>query len=163
MRILGIDPGSRALGYAVLNYDSAKIMVVEGGVFNPNMKESFDSRLLEVFQFVKSLIKKHHPSVLAVEEPFYRINVKTALKLGEVMGAIKLAGVDAGIDIMGYKPRFVKQAVTGYGGADKLQVSKTICSILKIEEKPVNFNESDAIAVAYCCIKNDVNRKAVVK
>lgn len=150
MKVLGIDPGSKSLGYAFLEKDGGEIKVVESGVFNSS-GNGFEDKLHEIFNFLKEITVKYKPDSLAVEEPFYGLNVKTAIRLGEIVGVIKLLSSQTGIKAYLYPPRIIKHVVTGYGGADKGQVKKNLSSLLNVK-KNLNTHESDAVAVGYCHI-----------
>src|ERR687889_2839906 len=148
MRVLGIDPGSETTGWGVVDGDARRYALVGFGTVKANPRERFAARLLKIALGVEALIEKFRPDVCAVEEAFFSVNPKTALKLGHVRGVVLLAAERAGIEIAEYAPRLVKQTVVGYGAAEKQQVQEMIRVLLKLKEPPAPFDASDALAVA---------------
>ncbi|MFO7611969.1 MAG: crossover junction endodeoxyribonuclease RuvC [Clostridia bacterium] len=150
MIILGIDPGYAIVGYGVIEYDGTRFSVLEYGAISTDAKTDFSKRLLEIHIAIEKLIIKHKPTALAVEELFFNTNAKTALKVGHGRGVAMLAGALNGIDVFEYTLLQVKQAVCGYGRADKNQVQQMIKVILKLDKIPKPDDTADALAVAVC-------------
>ncbi|MDT7690152.1 MAG: crossover junction endodeoxyribonuclease RuvC [Acidobacteriota bacterium] len=148
MRILGIDPGSETTGWGVVEGDARRYKLVDFGTVKANPRERFAARLLKIAVGVEALIEKFRPDVCAVEEAFFAVNPKTALKLGHVRGVILLAAERAGVEIAEYAPRFIKQTVVGYGAAEKQQVQEMMRVLLRLKAAPTPFDASDALAVA---------------
>lgn len=150
MIVLGIDPGSEATGWGVIEGSPKRYRVSEYGVVRANARLPFAARLLKVHEGVVSLIEKFRPDVCAVEESFFAVNPKTALKLGHVRGVILLAAESAGVEIAEYAPRLIKQTVVGYGAAEKRQVQAMVRALLSLKEDPAPYDASDALAAAIC-------------
>jgi crossover junction endodeoxyribonuclease RuvC len=148
MRVLGIDPGSETTGWGVVDGDARRYGVVDFGTVRANARERFAARLLKISVGVEELIEKFRPDVCAVEEAFFAVNAKTALKLGHVRGVVLLAAERAGVEIAEYAPRLIKQTVVGYGAAEKQQVQEMVRVLLKLREAPAPFDASDALGVA---------------
>ena len=148
MRVLGIDPGSETTGWGVIDGDARRYRLVEFGTVKASPRERFAARLLKISDGVEALIEKFRPDVCAVEEAFFAVNAKTALKLGQVRGVVLVAAERAGVEIAEYAPRLVKQTVVGYGAAEKQQVQEMVRILLKLREAPAPFDASDALAVA---------------
>ncbi len=150
MRILGIDPGSETTGWGVVEGDGRRYRLVEYGTVRAVARERFAARLLKISNGIESLIARFVPDVCAVEEAFFAVNAKTALKLGQVRGVVLVAAERAGVEIAEYAPRLVKQTVVGYGAAEKHQVQEMVRVLLSLKRVPQPFDASDALAVAIC-------------
>ncbi|HKG12868.1 MAG TPA: crossover junction endodeoxyribonuclease RuvC [Pyrinomonadaceae bacterium] len=148
VRVLGIDPGSETTGWGVVEGDVRRYAAVDFGTVRANARERFAARLLKISVGVEKLIEKFRPDVCAVEEAFFAVNAKTALKLGHVRGVVLLAAERAGVEIAEYAPRLIKQTVVGYGAAEKQQVQEMVRVLLKLREAPTPFDASDALGVA---------------
>src|SRR5919107_217881 len=136
MRVLGIDPGSETTGWGVVEGDARRYAAVDFGTVRANPRERFSARLLKIASGVEALIEKFRPDVCAVEEAFFSVNPKTALKLGHVRGVVLLAAERAGVENAEYAPRLVKQTVVGYGAAEKQQVQEMMRVLLKLKDPP---------------------------
>ncbi|MDO8443745.1 MAG: crossover junction endodeoxyribonuclease RuvC [Candidatus Azambacteria bacterium] len=148
MIILGIDPGTTRIGYAVIEKkDSDNLILMTCGCLEPKVKGQKE-RLGEISKFVSDLIVKYHPEILAIEKIFFTKNVKTALDVSEARGVIFNNANNANLKIFDFTPLEVKLAVTGYGRAEKEQVRQMVCRILNIEKKPKLDDTSDALAIA---------------
>ncbi|MFH1392931.1 MAG: crossover junction endodeoxyribonuclease RuvC [Patescibacteria group bacterium] len=148
MIILGIDPGTARIGYAVIEKkDRDTLKLITCGCLEPKVKEQKE-RLGEISNFVSDLITKYRPEILAIEKIFFTKNVKTALGVAEARGVIINNANSANLEIFDFTPLEVKLAITGYGKAEKEQVRQMVCRILKIEKKPVLDDTSDALAIA---------------
>jgi len=150
MRVLGIDPGSEVTGWGVVEGTPRRYRMVNYGVVKANARERFPARLLKIHAGVEAAIEKYRPDVCAVEESFFAVNPKTALKLGHVRGVVLLAAERAGVEIAEYAPRLIKQTVVGYGAAEKHQVQAMVRVLLSLKELPKPFDAADALAAAIC-------------
>ncbi|HEX3558509.1 MAG TPA: crossover junction endodeoxyribonuclease RuvC [Pyrinomonadaceae bacterium] len=148
MIVLGIDPGSETTGWGVIEGDARRYRLVEFGTVRAGPRERFAARLLKISEGVEGLIERFRPDVCAVEEAFFAVNPKTALKLGHVRGVVLLAAERARVEIAEYAPRLVKQTVVGYGAAEKQQVQEMARVLLNLRDAPAPFDASDALAVA---------------
>jgi crossover junction endodeoxyribonuclease RuvC len=148
MRVLGIDPGSETTGWGVVEGDARRYKLVGFGTVRANARERFAARLLKISAGVEALIERFRPDVCAVEEAFFAVNAKTALKLGHVRGVVLLAAERAGVEIAEYAPRLIKQTVVGYGAAEKRQVQEMVRVLLRLREAPQPFDASDALGAA---------------
>lgn len=150
MRILGIDPGFAIVGYGVIDYENGKYKTVDYGKITTPAGMDMPLRLKEVYDGVLRLIELFKPDVLAIEELFFNTNVKTAIAVGHARGVIVLAAANSGIKINEYTPLQIKQAVVGYGRADKNQVQQMVKMFLGLKEVPKPDDTADALAVAIC-------------
>ena len=147
-RILGLDPGSLSTGYGLIDCTVAGERHVANGCINVR-GEDFLQRLRRIFEAVAALIEEHRPNEIAIERVFVHRNVDSALKLGQARGAAICAAVTLGASAHEYAPRAIKLAVSGFGGADKLQVARMVTVLLGLERRPV-ADAADALAVALC-------------
>ena len=150
MRVLGIDPGTAMTGYGVVEEESRQLVLVSQGTIKTSSQLPFSQRLGRLFQRVVALIKDYKPEALAVEEPFLARNARMALNVGQVRGVAILAGVNAGLEVASYTPLQVKQAVVGYGRAEKRQVQEMVKILLRLEEIPRPDHAADALGLAIC-------------
>lgn len=148
-RILGIDPGSRLTGYGVIDSLAGKLQFVACGVIKTTPNFPFAHRLNEIFDGINEVIRLHQPAVAAVEEVFMATNPRSALKLGHARGAAVVAAMQNGLLVHDYSPRSVKQAVAGYGQADKGQVQHMVRVLLRLS-RPPSTDAADALGVAIC-------------
>jgi crossover junction endodeoxyribonuclease RuvC len=151
---LGIDPGMAIMGYGVIESSGNKLRALDYGVVTTSSDMETPKRLLRIFNSVEELIEKYSPDAIAYEELFFNKNVKTALVIGHARGAAVLAGAKQSIDLYEYTPLQVKQAVVGYGRADKQQVQSMIKLLLNFREIPKPDDAADALAVAICHINS---------
>lgn len=151
MLILGIDPGTALIGYGLIEYKNKKAILKEYGCFTTSPKDKTAQRLKVLSDDLTKFIKKHRPAVMAVEDLFFFKNLKTAIKVSQARGVILLAGAQAKMPIYEFTPLQVKQAITGYGRAEKQQVQKMVKAILNLEEIPKPDDAADALAIAICC------------
>ncbi len=146
---LGIDPGTATTGYGLvrLEPDGGLVAVKYGVILTP--KESTPAARLEMlYSQLKKLLKAHHPDTAAVEKLFFQRNVSTALAVGQARGVAILALQQAGIEVFEYTPNEVKQAVAGYGSADKRQVQEMVRTLLQLDSIPKPDDAADALAIA---------------
>jgi crossover junction endodeoxyribonuclease RuvC len=149
--VLGIDPGLAITGYGFLNETpQGEIEVLDYGVVLTPAHTSIEKRLLTLHQKLRELILLHRPGSAAVEKLFFQRNVKTAIAVGQARGVALLALAESGIEISDYSPLEIKQAVTGYGGADKNQIQQMVKAILNLDEIPKPDDAADALAIAIC-------------
>ncbi|MEI7988113.1 MAG: crossover junction endodeoxyribonuclease RuvC [Chloroflexota bacterium] len=153
MLVVGIDPGFATTGYGVVHENEVgDLSAVDYGVIStaPNIPTA--ERLLELHRRLLEVIKIHHPSSGAVEKLFFQRNVRTAMDVGQGRGIVLLSLAEEGIPIAEYTPMEVKQAVVGYGGADKNQVQQMVRVLLGLEDIPRPDDAADALAIAICHI-----------
>jgi len=150
MIILGIDPGYAIVGYGVLEYTGIKFKVLEYGTIETKAGTDFNLRLLKIHRGMEELIKKYSPDAVAVEKIFFNTNTKTAIKVAEARGVVLLSGALSSAEVFEYTPLQVKQAVCGYGRADKNQVQQMVKLLLNLEKVPKPDDTADALAVAIC-------------
>jgi crossover junction endodeoxyribonuclease RuvC len=148
-RIIGIDPGSRITGYGVIDADRGQLHFVACGVVKTTTQYAFSYRLNEIFDGINEVIQTHEPVVAAIEDVFLATNPRSALKLGHARGAAVVAAMQNGLTVFDYSPRVVKQAVVGYGQADKKQVQHMVGVLLGLSGSP-SSDAADALAVAIC-------------
>ncbi len=150
MRVLGIDPGSQTTGWGVIEGDARRYQLVEYGAIRTVAGGKFSTRLLNIANDLEWVIARYTPDICAVEEIFFAVNIKTALKLGHVRGVCLLAGERSGLEMHEYATRLVKQTVVGYGAAEKHQVQEMVRLLLKLARPPQPHDAADALAVAIC-------------
>lgn len=148
-RILGIDPGSRATGYGILDLSGSSLSPVGWGVISCSPKESFPDRLFRIHEELTRVIRELRPGEASVEKVFLAKNAASALKLGQARGAAIVACRTEGVPVYEYSAREVKLSLTGFGAAPKEQVGEMVCRLLGIRE-PVPPDASDALAMAFC-------------
>jgi crossover junction endodeoxyribonuclease RuvC len=149
LRILGIDPGSRAAGYGVIEATGNRLDFVACGVIRVTPGFSFGERLREIHSGIVEVLAHHRPQQAAIEEVFMAKNANAALKLGHARGVLMLAVLQAEVPLAEYSPRLIKQAATGYGNADKEQVQHMVRVVLSLSKAP-SQDAADALAVAIC-------------
>ncbi len=151
MVILGIDPGTATTGYGLVSEDAAgEACLVRYGTIQTEPHTPMPERLQVIYREVTALIQDFHPNALAVEALFFGRNVTTALTVGQARGVVLLAAAQAGLAVYEYKPAEVKQALVGYGGADKAQIQEMVRIMLGLPEIPRPDDAADAVAVAIC-------------
>ncbi|MCL2838919.1 MAG: crossover junction endodeoxyribonuclease RuvC [Oscillospiraceae bacterium] len=150
MRVLGIDPGFAIVGYGVVDYVGNKFSVVDYGAVMTKAGENIFDRLKVIYDEVAQIIERVNPDCVAIEELFFNTNTKTAITVAEARGILIIAALNAGVPVFEYTPLQVKQAVTGYGRADKNQVQQMIKVILNLEKVPKPDDVADALAIAIC-------------
>ena len=148
-RIIGIDPGSRKTGYGVIESAGGQLQFVACGVIKTTPSYSFSVRLNEIFDGINEVIQIHNPDVAAVEDLFLAKNPRSALKLGHARGVAVVAAMQNGLEVYDYSPRKVKQAVVGYGHAEKEQVQHMVRMLLALSGTP-SSDAADALGVAIC-------------
>lgn len=151
MRVLGIDCGSEHTGYGVVELDtSGKLRCIDVGAIHATARSPIADRLRKIFQGLQAVIERDQPEEVAIEDVFFAVNVKSALKLGHVRGVAMLAASAAGLTVAEYAPLSIKSAVVGYGRADKVQVQHMITRLLNLDAPPDSPDAADALAIAIC-------------
>lgn len=150
MRILGIDPGIATTGFGVIEVNSGRLSKIEVGTIETKPGIALSERLGMINAALAELIRRLHPSAMAVEELFFSSNAKTAFVVGQARGVILLTGHQCGLSIVGYTPLQVKMAVCGYGRADKRQVQDMVKRLLGLASLPRPDDAADALAIAIC-------------
>ncbi len=150
MRILGIDPGYGIMGWAVLDKKGNKFIPVDFGSITTEAGMPMEDRLEYIYNALESIIHRYKPEEASIEELFFNNNAKTALLVGEARGIAILACVKGGLIISEYTPLQIKQALVGYGRADKKQIQDMVKRILNLKETPKPDDTADAIAAAIC-------------
>jgi crossover junction endodeoxyribonuclease RuvC len=148
--ILGIDPGTQLMGFALIRVQNKEPQVLLMDVLKLTKEKDIYARLDMIHSKVCELIKLYQPAAFAIEAPFFGKNVQSMLKLGRAQGVAIAAAMQARLEVTEYSPKKIKQSITGNGNADKEQVWKMLQTILQIEEKPRYFDATDALAVALC-------------
>jgi len=148
--IVGIDPGSKATGYAFLSVEHKKVKPLAYGVIKNNPRMTLANRITLLYQELSKLLDEFQPTIASIEKIFYAKNVRSLVSLGEARGVLLLALEQSQIPIYEYSAREVKKAVVGNGNASKQQVQYMVKSIMKIKEEGLQFDITDAIAIALC-------------
>lgn len=149
-KILGVDPGTNILGYALLEISNKQVRVIAYDVIKLIDEESQQHKLKEIYLQLQEIIETYLPKYLAIEAPFFGKNVQSMLKLGRAQGVSMAAAITMGVEIFEYSPKKIKQSVTGNGNASKEQVHAMLQNILKIKINAKHLDATDAIATAYC-------------
>ena len=150
MRILGIDPGFAIVGWAVIDSERGNLYPVAYGAITTPAHTNFESRLLMIKKDLETVIDKYSPTEMAIEELFFNTNITTGIAVAEARGVILCTAFEKGLKISEYTPLQVKQAVVGYGKAEKQQVIAMVTSILKLKKPPKPDDTADAVAIAIC-------------
>jgi crossover junction endodeoxyribonuclease RuvC len=148
--VLGIDPGLAACGFGVVQREGSVVRALEHGAWTTRPREPLADRLLLIHEAVTGLIEQHRPEAVAIEDSYVGVDPRAALAVGQARGAVLVACARAGVACTEYSPATVKQAVCGYGRADKLQVQRMVRTILRLESDPQPHHAADALAVAIC-------------
>ncbi|MBN2543760.1 crossover junction endodeoxyribonuclease RuvC [bacterium] len=148
MLVLGIDPGTQVLGWGIISEDRNNYKYVISGSIKPKGSNK-NKKLYDIFKKIGDIIDEHEVGLVAIERTFYRENVQTTLRLGEVIATVILAALERQLPVHEFPPREVKKSVTGRGNASKSQVGYMVCRLLNIEEKSCQ-DELDALAVSLC-------------
>lgn len=158
MRILGIDPGYAILGWGILDMKGNHFSVVDYGAVTTDAKMEMPQRLKHLYAELCSIIEEYRPEEASIEELFFNNNAKTAIMVGQARGVAVLACVNGGLEISEYTPLQIKQALVGYGRADKKQVQAMVKAILNLDEVPKPDDTADAVAAAICHGHSSGNR-----
>ena len=151
MKVIGIDPGTASCGYGIVHESDGRLKAIDHGWWKTPAGERLEQRLKTIFDGVVGLIEEHRPDAVALEESYVGADARIALSVGQARGAVMVAAANAGIECAEYAPARVKQAVCGYGRAEKQQVQKMVTAILALQaDAPKSSHSSDALAVAIC-------------
>lgn len=148
MRIIGIDPGTGILGFGVIDVERGKSTLVDAGVIRTPVKEDDAIRLHTIYDELSDIIASTKPAIMSVEKLFFARNVTTAMTVSQARGVVLLCAKQAGLDIYEYTPMQIKQAITGYGKADKKQMQEMVKIILGLDVVPKPDDAADALAAA---------------
>ncbi|MFO0920327.1 MAG: crossover junction endodeoxyribonuclease RuvC [Candidatus Saccharimonadales bacterium] len=148
IRIIGIDPGTGILGFGIIEVNNGKPTLIDGGVIRTPVKEDDAVRLQTIYDELTSIIAESKPQEMAVEKLFFAQNVTTAMTVAQARGVVLLTGMQASLKIAEYTPLQIKQALTGYGRADKKQIQEMVRVIMNLKEVPKPDDCADAIACA---------------
>ena len=150
MRILGIDPGYAIVGYGVVDYNKNRFQTVGYGAITTKAHTPLEDRLLDIYNDVLTVIDKFRPDEISIEKLYFNTNSTTAIAVAEARGVIILAAKQRGVKVNEYTPLQVKQAVTGYGRAEKYQVMEMVKNLLNLAKIPKPDDTADALAIAIC-------------
>ena len=151
MRVLGIDCGGEYTGYGVVEQDDAACLHhICSGAIRLAARDALELRLKTISDALGQIIALHQPEQVAIEDVFYAVNAKSALKLGHVRGVAMLAAAQASLSVVAYSPLTIKSAVVGYGRAEKSQVQLMVARLLHLAEPPEPPDVADALAIAIC-------------
>ncbi len=151
MKVIGIDCGGESTGYGVVEQTADGRLVSHAfGAVALSTRQSLPLRLKQIYAELSAVIERHRPEVAAIEEVFYAVNAKSALKLGQVRGVALLVAAAHDLPVAEYSPLSVKSAVVGYGRADKHQVQQMVARLLQLPAPPESFDAADALAIAIC-------------
>jgi crossover junction endodeoxyribonuclease RuvC len=164
MRVLGIDCGTEYTGFGVCEQDErGKLSYVIAGAIKLQKSDALPLKLAHVFETLSALIREHQPDIVAIEEVFYSVNAKSALKLGQVRGVAMLAASSARLGVAEYAPLSIKSAVTGYGKAEKHQVQQMVMRLLQLDAPPEPADAADALAIAICHLHTAGTQRRIAK
>jgi crossover junction endodeoxyribonuclease RuvC len=152
-RVLGIDPGTLALGYGVIDEEDGDIAQVACGALTAASGAPMEERLHTIYRGLLEVIDRYRPAEVAIEEPFVAKNARSALAVGQAIGVATIAAMEKGVSLHHYTPNRVKQAVTSYGHSGKEQVADMVCILLNLPAPPQPADAADALAVAICHIQ----------
>jgi crossover junction endodeoxyribonuclease RuvC len=152
MRVLGVDCGGEYTGFGVVEGDGRSLLCLTAGAIRLSPREALELRLKKVYDGLSELIAKYQPDVVAIEDVFYSVNAKSALKLGHVRGVAMMSAAQHGLSVVAYAPLAIKSAVVGYGRAEKSQVQVMVARLLHLEKIPEPADAADALAIAICHI-----------
>lgn len=161
MRVLGIDPSLQSTGFGIVEEDAGRLVPVAYGVIKPTTKLPLHLKLAEIKSELEALIRTYAPAAASIENAFYAQNMKTALVLGQVRGAVLIAVAATGCGLAEYSALEIKKAVTGYGQADKEQVQTMVRSLLGLDDDHIPLDASDALAAAICHLNARLTRDLV--
>jgi crossover junction endodeoxyribonuclease RuvC len=150
MRVFGIDCGTERTGYGVVESDGRAHHLIAAGCITSSARDPLELRLFHIAGELRRLMTEHRPDCAAIEEVFFAVNAKSALKLSHVRGVAMLVATEASLRIAEYSPLEVKKSVVGYGRAEKAQVQRMVASLLRLASPPASEDASDALAIAIC-------------
>jgi len=150
VKVIGIDPGTASCGYGIVHEKDGRLRAIDHGWWKTSAAERPELRLKTIFDAVAELVALHQPDAVAIEESFVGVDARTALSVGQARGAVLVAAASFGLECAEYAPSRVKQAVCGYGRAEKAQVGRMVSAILGLKQVPQPHHAADALAVAIC-------------
>ncbi len=151
MRVLGIDCGGEYTGYGLVEMTSRdRLICLTCGAIKLSTRDPLPKRLYSIYSQLGEIISEYHPDEVAIEDVFYAVNAKSALKLGQVRGVAMLVAASAGLHVAEYAPLTIKSSVVGYGRAEKQQVQHMVTQLLELPTPPEPLDASDALAIAIC-------------
>ncbi|MDD7363357.1 MAG: crossover junction endodeoxyribonuclease RuvC [Peptoniphilus sp.] len=162
MRILGIDPGLATMGYGIIDVEGSRLRPIEYGTIETSSKTAYSKRLYQLFEELTKIIRESEPDEVAMEELFFNKNITTAISVAQARGVEILACMQEGLEIYEYTPLQIKQAVVGYGRADKRQVQEMVKMYLHLKEIPRPDDAADGLAIAITHIHSS-NSKEIFK
>lgn len=163
MRILGLDPGTATTGYGVVDKVGASPLMVDFGTITTSPRKDPGARLLDIYNKLNTIIDKYSPEVIVMEQLFFAKNQTTAIAVGKACGVMQFAAAQRKLPVVEYTPMQVKQAVVGYGGAEKKQVQYMIQRILSLVEIPKPDDAADALALCVCHAHSEKLRSMAAK
>lgn len=149
-RVLGIDPGTNTLGYAIIEKKGNAFIIIDVGVHKTPSSATHPEKLRSIFDAITSLIVTHKPEECAIESPFFGKNVQSMLKLGRAQGVAMAAAIAQGLPVEEYAPKKIKMSITGSGNASKEQVAAMLCSMVKFDRSSLGLDATDAMGAAIC-------------
>jgi crossover junction endodeoxyribonuclease RuvC len=162
MLAIGIDPGTATTGYGLVRQTEAgDLQAVDWGVILTPAKMPMGERLNQLHISLAEILHKHQPQTAAVESLFFQRNVRTAMSVGQARGVVLLALQQAGLEVIDYTPNQVKQAVSGYGAADKHQIQAMVYALLALQELPKPDDAADALAIAICHLNSQRTQRLI--
>lgn len=150
--ILGIDPGFADTGFGIIEENSNNLKCLDYGSIKTSPKIDFEDRLLKIYKELNKIIKKYNPVLVSIEKIFFYKNTKTAINVAQARGVMLLTAKKHNINIIEFTPLQIKQAVSSYGGASKMQIQKMVTLLLNLKEIPQPDDAADALAVAICAV-----------
>jgi crossover junction endodeoxyribonuclease RuvC len=150
VKVLGIDPGTAACGWGIVHERGGRLRAVDWDCWHTPAGRRPELRLRTIFAGVQELVAEHAPDAVVLEESFVGADARTALSVGQARGAVMVAAASAGVACAEYAPARVKQAICGYGRAEKAQVQRMVMAILGLKAAPTPHHAADALAVAIC-------------
>lgn len=162
MRVLGVDPGTYAMGVGIVDYEDGALRLVHSETLCPARSKPVPGRLLELYESLVRIITRWRPEEVAVEEPFIASNRYSAIAVGQAQAVAFMAAAHGGLTVWTYPPRRVKQAVTDNGASSKQQVQEMVKVLLAMPSLPASFDAADALAVAICHANASRLRELVV-
>ena len=150
MKVIGIDPGTASCGYGIVHESDGRLRAIDHGWWRTPARQRPEVRLKTIFDAVAALIELHRADAVVLEESFVGADARTALSVGQARGAVMVAAALAGVECAEYPPARVKQAICGYGRAEKAQVQRMVMAILGLKQPPTPHHAADALAVAIC-------------
>jgi crossover junction endodeoxyribonuclease RuvC len=161
MRVLGIDPSIQSTGFGIIEYSDNSYSVLEYGEIKPSRQLLLLHKINKIRNRIEEIICKHKPEEVAIENPFYAQNIKTAITLGQVRGAVLVAVASQNCPLYEYSALEIKKAVTGYGRADKNQVITMIKILLDLQGEEMGSDAADALAAAFCHLNSSMFNQQV--